>query len=302
MANLKEIRGRIKSVKTTQQMTRAMKMVAAAKLRRAQDKILNLRPYAQKLREIMLDVRSNMPEEEFESPYAVARKPEKVLLVVVTSNRGLAGAFNSSVIKYTQQIIEEQYQAQRDADQLELLCIGKKGFEFFDRRGYSVIERKNFDLFSKLTFEAVADVSEMVMQGFVDGRWDRVDLVFNTFKNVLTQVKTQEQFLPLPSVSDDAGEGEGEQHGFANYIFEPDQEQILSDLIPRGLKISFFRAILESNAGEQGARMTAMDNATENAEELLKSLKLTYNQARQAAITTEILEIVAGADALASGG
>lgn len=294
MANLKEIRNRIKSVKTTQQMTRAMKMVAAAKLRKAQDNITRLRPYAVKLKEIMANISGSMTSDELESPYLAERKAEKVLLVVVTSNRGLCGAFNANVAKYAESISNEQYGAQKAAGNLYILAIGKKGYEYFERRDYNLVG-ENHDVFADLSFDNVNAVAEQVMEGFVNGEWDRVDLVYNEFKNVITQIKTQEQFLPvLSAVEEDAGSSN------VDYIFEPGKEEILLDLIPKSLKIQLFRAVLESNAGEQGARMSAMDSATENAEELLKDLRLVYNRARQAAITTEILEIVAGATALES--
>lgn len=300
MANLKEIRSRIKSVITTQQMTKAMKMVAAAKLRRAQDNILRLRPYALKLQEIMGDIRGNMSAEDFDSPFAEDRKPEKVLLVVVTSNRGLCGAFNANMIKMAMSVAQEKYAEQHAAGNLEVLCIGKKGYEGLTRRGLKAVG-ENHDVFSNLNFETVSEVSEQVMEGFIEGRWDRVDLIYNEFKNVVVQVRRHEQFLPLSA--DAATEApEGASHAQADYIFEPEKEEILKDLIPKSLKLQMYKAVLESNAGEQGARMSAMDNATENAQELLKTLRLTYNRARQAAITTEILEIVAGAEALASAG
>ncbi|MCB9231100.1 MAG: ATP synthase F1 subunit gamma [Bacteroidia bacterium] len=297
MANLKEIRGRIKSVMTTQQMTRAMKMVAASKLRRAQDAIIRMRPYARKLQEIMDDISSNVSE-PIDSPFAQVREVNKVLLIVVTSNRGLCGGFNGNLIKFALNTIEENYKAQYEAGNLEMLFMGKKAFEFFKRRNYNIVGGKQYDVFGKtVEFEDVAEVAQMVMDGFAEGRWDKVDLIFNEFKNAVVQSRTLENYLPLKA------EAEGGKSGHnADYIFEPAQGEILSDLIPKSLKIQLFKAVLESNAGEQGARMTAMDNATENAAELLRDLKLKYNRARQAAITTEILEIVAGAEALASGG
>lgn len=297
MANLKEIRTRIKSVITTQQMTRAMKMVAAAKLRRAQDKIQNFRPYAQKLKEIMEDISANMSD-GVDSPYAEKREVNHLLLVVVTSNRGLCGAFNANVQRYVNELVGDEYKQLLKEGKVSVLAIGKKGFEFFQRRKFNMIGG-NHDVFTNLSFEQVNEVAELVMDGFVEGKWDHVDLIYNRFKNVVVQERTREQFLPLASTLVD-DEGSSEVHASADYIFEPEQAQILQDLIPKSLKTQLFRAVLESNAGEQGARMSAMDNATENANELLKDLRLTYNRARQAAITTEILEIVAGAEALAS--
>lgn len=294
MANTKELRNRIKSVKSTQQMTKAMKMVAAAKLRRAQDGITRLRPYALKLNEIMGNLAANVSE-EIDSPYAKAHKPEKVLIVVVTSNRGLCGAFNTNVNKEAARVIKELYAEQDAAGNVEVLTIGKKAYDFFKRRGYKLVG-ENHDVYADLSYETVNNVASMVMDGFVAGRWNRVDLVFNEFVNIMTQARKHEQFLPIEATA----KVEGESTSNADYIFEPDMAEILESLIPKSLRTQFYKAVLESNAGEQGARMVAMDNATTNAEELLKSLKLAYNQARQAAITTEILEIVAGAEALAS--
>jgi F-type H+-transporting ATPase subunit gamma len=296
MANLKEIRGRIKSVISTKQITSAMKMVAAAKLGRAQKNIERLRPYAKKLQEIMVNISSNVSE-PLESPYASQRKVEKVLLVVITSNRGLCGAFNANVCKEAMAAIKSSYQDLHAEGKVEILAIGKKGFEFFNRREFPMVGG-NHNVFADLSFATVNEVALEVMNGFEAGTWDRVDLVYNTFKNVLSQVRTREQFLPLPDGSDEGDESAPSTT--SDYIFEPDKEEILADLIPQSLRTQFYSAVLESNSGEHAARRVAMDNATENAEELLKSLRLAYNQARQAAITTEILEIVGGAEALAS--
>ena len=296
MANTKELRERIRSVKSTQQMTRAMKMVAAAKLRRAQDAITRLRPYAVKLGEIMGNITANVTE-GIDSPFTAERNPEKVLIVVVTSNRGLCGAFNAAISKHAQIAIKENYAEQEAAGNVEILAVGKKGFEFFSNRKYSVVG-ENQDVYTGLSYDKVNEVTSMVMEGFTEGRWDRVDLVYNEFKNVMTQVRRHDQFLPVKPAEAE----EEASTANADYIFEPEQDEILTELIPKSLRTAFYRAVLESNAGEQGARMIAMDNATENAEDLIKDLKLRYNQARQAAITTEILEIVAGAEALASAG
>lgn len=299
MANLKEIRERIKSVMTTQQMTSAMKMVAAAKLRRAQDRILAMRPYAHKMQEIMEDIQSNVSE-NIDSPYLESRPAENVLFVVVTSNRGLCGGFNSNLLKETLAFIDENYAEHRENGKLEVLNIGKKGFEFFRRLGYKLVG-ENHDVFSDLKFDTVADVAEMVMDGFTEKKWDRIHICYNEFKNVVVQIRKIEQFLPI--VAEQTEEAAAEEQGGPNvdYIFEPEKDEILENLIPQSLKIRFYKSVLESNAGEQGARMTAMDNATENAEELLGDLRLQYNRARQASITTEILEIVGGAEALRQG-
>lgn len=302
MANTKELRERIKSVKSTQQLTRAMKMVAAAKLKRAQDTIIQLRPYAQKLGEIMGNIASEVTG-DIESPYMKQPAPEKVLLVVVTSNRGLCGAFNANVNKAALEVAQGVYPEQLAAGNLSILAIGKKAFEYFKKRGFNMVG-ENHDVFADLSFDTVNAVASMVMDGFVAGTWDRVDLVFNEFKNVMSQIKRHEQFLPIaanpaPAPAPVAGAAAAAK---VDYIFEPNKVDILTDLIPKSLRIRFYKAVLESNAGEQGARMVAMDNATTNAEELIKQLRLAYNQARQAAITKEILEIVAGAEALASAG
>lgn len=298
MANLKEVRGRIKSVKTTQQMTRAMKMVAAAKLRKAQDNILRLRPYALKLKEIMGDLSDNVSD-GLESPYARVRPVGKVLIVIITSNRGLCGAFNANIIKHALKVIDEQYQKLYKEGNVHVLCIGKKGYEYFKRQGYNMVGA-NHDVYTNLSFEKVNEVAARVMTEFVEGTYDKVEIVYNEFKNVLVQNRVDEDFLPVaPDIKGDDHQEDGGMN--ADYIFEPNQQEILSDLIPKSLKVQFYKAILESNAAEQGARMTAMDNATNNADELLKELKLTYNRARQAAITTEILEIVGGAEALSNG-
>jgi F-type H+-transporting ATPase subunit gamma len=301
MANTKELRERIKSVKSTQQLTRAMKMVAAAKLKRAQDAITQLRPYAKKLSDIMANIASDMSE-ELDSPYAKQQKPEKVLLVVITSNRGLCGAFNANVNKAAWEVAKDVYPEQLAAGNVSVLAIGKKAYEYFKKRGFNMIGENN-DVFANLSFETVNAVATLVMEGFVEGMWNRVDLVYNEFKNVMTQVRKHEQFLPIAGAAEVEPVAAGAvAKTNSDYIFEPNKADIMKDLIPKSLRTRFFKAVLESNAGEQGARMVAMDNATTNAEELIKQLKLAYNQARQAAITKEILEIVAGAEALASAG
>lgn len=298
MANLKEIRQRIVSVKSTQQVTKAMKMVSAAKLRKAQDRITALRPYALKLKEIMSNITGNVDPSSISSPFVQERAPEKVLVIVVSSNRGLCGAFNSAISKHAESVINGQFAEQKAAGNLQVLNIGKKTFEYFNRRKYNLVG-ENHDVFADLSFETVSDVADIVLDGFIEGKWDRVELVFNEFKNVLVQERVNEQYLPVAAV--ESGDSEEKSTGNADYIFEPDQATILEDLIPKSLRLALYRAVLESNAGEQGARMAAMDSATENAEGLIKELRLKYNQARQAAITTELLEIVAGAEALDSG-
>lgn len=296
MANLKEIRNRIKSVKSTQQITKAMKMVSAAKLRKAQDNIITLRPYAGKLKELIENLQSGTPEGDALSVLTEVRPAEKVLLIVVTSNKGLCGAFNANVNRATWQLIQEQYAAQHKAGNVTLLCIGKYGFEFFSKRRYSVLDGRNTDLFAQLSFDKVNEVAERVIDGFINRQWDKVEVVYNEFKNVATQNRVTETLLPIqvkPATPGTAAPAK-------EYIFEPGREAILSELLPKSIKIQLFKAVLESNAAEHGARMTAMDKATENANELLNKLKLYYNTARQAAITKELLEIVGGANALES--
>jgi len=293
MASLKEVRTRIRSVKSTQQITKAMKMVAASKLRKAQDAILQLRPFTEKLSEILLNVIKST-EDTTPSPYAEIRAVERVLLVPVTSDRGLCGAFNSNVIKRTLFLIEEEYSEAYNSNQLYVMPIGNKGYEYFKKRGYNVIDEYS-ELFTRLSFDNVRAASDFAMEGFLNEDFDKVILIFNEFKNVATQILCVEQFLPISSE-----EEENNEKTVTDYIFEPSKVDIKKELIPQSLHVQFFKAILESNASENGARMTAMEVATENADELLGDLQILYNRTRQAAITKEILDIVGGAEALAS--
>lgn len=294
MANLKIVRTRIQSVKSTQQITKAMKMVAASKLRKAQDAILQMRPYVQKLYNILENASASL-DGDHQSAYSIERDVKKVLIVVITSDRGLCGAFNSNSIKAALRVIKEKYTSQQADNGLWILPIGKKAFEYFSKNNYQVIESYH-DLFVDLSFNKVKEAATFAMDGFLNGEFDRVDLVYNEFKNVATQILRTDQFLPITKVvNDEVTESN------TDYIFEPSIEFILQEMIPRTLKVRFYKAILESNASEHGARMTAMDQATDNAGELLKDLKLVYNRTRQAAITTEILEIVGGAEALENG-
>lgn len=293
MANLKEVKGRIQSVNSTKQITKAMKMVAAAKLRRAQDRIIQMRPYSQKLSEIIQNVSSGQTE-GIENPYSEVRRVEKALLVVVTSDRGLCGAFNSSIFKYTKNLIAEQYSDVEANGGLDILPIGKKSLEYFSKRKYHVIGEYSH-LIEKLNFDEAREVAEMIMSDFEGKAYDKVEIIFNEFKNVATQIVRNEQFLPIVEETSETSGAD------VDYIFEPSKDFIFQDLLPKSLKIQFYKTLLESNASEHGARMTAMDKATENADELLKDLRLTYNRTRQAAITKEILEIVGGAEALAQG-
>jgi F-type H+-transporting ATPase subunit gamma len=292
MANLKEVRNRIKSVSSTQQITKAMKMVSAAKLKRATNAIVQLRPYANKLKDLLANLSESL--EDGSSPYLQEREPVRVLVVVVSSNRGLAGAFNANVIKTANNLIAEKYSKQLAAGNVSIVAIGKKSQEFYERRKYNVIGNNN-DLYLDLNFENASKITESIMEGFVNGKYDRVELVYNHFRNAAVQFLIAEQLLPVPKPE----KKEAVKAANVDYILEPSQQEIVEQLIPKNIKIQLYRAVLDSNASEHGARMTAMDKATENAGELLKALKLSYNQARQAAITTELTEIVSGAAALA---
>lgn len=289
MANLKEVKTRISSVQSTQQITKAMKMVAAAKLRRAQDSIIQMRPYAQKFDSILVGVSSSLDTEE--NVFSEEREVENVLIIAVTSDRGLCGPFNGNVYKATNALIANKYSGQYKDANVTILPIGKKASDYFSKRDY-VVENKFADLFSHLNFDDAMKVAEYAMKAFEEKKFDAVHIIYNEFKNVATQIMCTEQFLPILPEEEDEGEVAND------YIYQPDQETLVEHLIPSSLKIRLYKALLESNASEHGARMTAMDKATDNAGELLKELKLKYNQTRQAAITNEILEIVAGAEAL----
>ncbi|MDB2419785.1 ATP synthase F1 subunit gamma [Flavobacteriaceae bacterium] len=284
MANLKEIRNRISSIGSTMQITSAMKMVSAAKLKKAQDAITAMRPYSSKLTELLQNLSATL-DSDAGGAYSKQREVSKVLLVVVTSNRGLCGGFNSSVIKETTQNIAANYQ---DVD-VDLLTIGKKGNDILSK-SYPVIDARN-DIFDNLTFDYVAEVAEKIMKLYADGTYDKIEIIYNRFKNAATQIPQVEQFLPIKPV-------EGDTNASADYIFEPSKEKIVLELIPKSLKTQLYKAVRDSFAAEHGARMTAMHKATDNATELRDELLLTYNKARQAAITNEILEIVGGAEAL----
>ena len=290
MANLKEVKARIKSVSSTQQITKAMKMVAAAKLRRAQDSVMQLRPYSQKLTAILQNVSSGLDEDD-QSVFSAVRPENNILIIPITSDKGLCGGFNSNVFKTTSQLIADKYQSQMDSGNLTILPIGKRSFDFYQKRGYNV-NADFVNMFTGLSFDSAKKAAEYAMNEFEKGTYDKVEVVYNEFKNVATQILRAEQFLPISSSLDE------DVSASTDYIYSPSMEVIVEDLIPKSLKIQLYKAVLESNASEHGARMTAMDKATDNAGELLKELKLTYNRTRQAAITTEILEIVAGAEAL----
>lgn len=289
MPNLKEVRTRIESVNSTMQITSAMKLVAASKLRKAQGAILQLRPYAQKLQEFLQGLSAGLDQSD-EAVYSDTRQVKKVLLVVITSNRGLCGAFNANVIKKVEALIKSTYKEQHAAGDLSLYCIGKKGAEYFSNHAYPVVT-KNIELFDNLDYDNALPIAESLMADFAEKKYDRIEIIYNQFKNAAVQILVKEQFLPiLPP--------EGDDNMQVDYIFEPNKEDIVMELVPKSLKIQLFKAVLDSFASEHGARMTAMHMATDNATDLLKELKLSYNKARQASITNEILEIVSGAEAL----
>ncbi len=284
MANLKEIRNRITSVKSTMQITSAMKMVSAAKLKKAQDAITAMRPYANKLTELLQSLSATL-DADSGSKFANQREVNKVLIVAITSNRGLCGAFNSNIIKQSNNLINKVYAGK----QVDVLAIGKKGNDILSKTN-TIIENRS-DVFDDLTFDNVAEIAEKLMSLFVDGSYDKIEIVYNKFKNAATQIVITEQFLPIVPM-------ESAANVQLDYIFEPSKAEIVEELIPKSLKTQLYKGIRDSFASEHGARMTAMHKATDNAGELRDSLTLTYNKARQAAITNEILEIVGGAEAL----
>lgn len=292
MANLKTIRLRITSVKSTRQITSAMKMVSSAKLRKAQDKIVRLRPYAQTLHEILVGVSQSLAETRVENVYGRISDPEKILLVVITSNKGLCGAFNSNVIKETRRIVSEEYPEQYKKGNVTILPIGRKGYDFFRKINIPMLPECNH-LLNDLTFDNVVVVAEAVMNRFVASEFDKVQIIYNQFKNAAVQLLTDESFLPVQTVEP------AELTSFpVDYIYEPTKEEIVKELIPKSLRIQFYKAVLDSFVAEHGARMTAMHKATDNATEMIRDLTLQYNKARQAAITNQILEVVSGAEAL----
>ena len=282
MANLKEIRNRISSVSSTMQITSAMKMVSAAKLKKAQDAITAMRPYSDKLTQMLVDLSTSV---DFENIYLKPRKVNNKLVICITSNRGLCGAFNSNVIKRCSEI------AASSSEKVSFFCIGKKGSDILSKN-FNVIETNN-DIFDELSFENISLIGDLLMNKFLSKEFDKIEIVYNKFKNAATQIVTTEQFLPIEN-----NNSKDDQNDSADYIFEPSQIEIISELIPKSLKTQLYKSVRDSYASEHGARMTAMHKATDNATELRDQLKLTYNKARQAAITNEILEIVGGAEAL----
>ncbi len=292
MAGLKEIRTRIASVKTTRQVTSAMKMVSAAKLKKAQDAILQIRPYAEKLHQILTSLSANLENVE-ESGYTQQREVKKVLIVLLSSNRGLCGGFNSNISKKAVELVQSKYSKQMHLNQVDFICVGKQGERQMKHRGMHVTGNKN-ELFDNLFFENVSELATVLMKSFSDRQYDRIEIVYNQFRNAAVQIQTVEQFLPV-EIDEEMEARRGVNYDF---IYEPSEEEIIKELIPRSLKIQLYKAMLDSNAAEHGARMSAMHQATDNATELLGDLTLQYNKARQAAITGEILEIVGGAEVL----
>lgn len=294
MASLKEVKNRITSVISTQQITKAMKMVAAAKLRRSQERIQQMRPFAQKLNALLQNLSAAQVDFSGDNWYSVVREEKKILIISVSSDRGLCGSFNSNIFKGVNRLISEKYAAQFAKGNVTVLTIGKKANDYFGKHKCSVVGDFTL-LFGSLSFENVSGAAEFIMNAYKHGKYDKIELVYNEFKNVATQILRVEQFLPIepPQSSDISTQT-------VDYIYQPDQKEIITSLIPQSLKIQLYKAVLDSNAAENGARMTAMDKATENAGDLLKQLRLTYNRTRQAAITKEILEIVGGAEALKS--
>jgi F-type H+-transporting ATPase subunit gamma len=306
MASLRDIRTRIASVQNTQQITRAMKMVAAAKLRRAQERIFQTRPYAFKIREMIGHLRE-VVDPTSHPLFQPREEVENVLVVVVTSDRGLAGAFNANILKAAEAAIDERFADFRGTPNLKILAVGRKGHDYFRKRDFTLVgDYRGF--FNDLTFADTDAIADRVVEGWIDGEWDEVVVVYNEFKNTISQNRIVEPYLPIPTETFstpvmEADEGytddlHTERSGGVDYIFEPNAGAILDKLVPQYLSYQLWRMVLESNAAEQGARMVAMDNATSNAGELLDELRLTYNRARQAAITTEIIEISSGAEAL----
>ena len=294
MAGLKEIRIRIASVATTRQITSAMKMVAAAKLKRAQDAILQMRPYAEKLKEIISSVSEEMEEGDKDNVYGIVRPVNKVLIVLITSNKGMCGAFNSNAIKSAIHLLHTRYAEAHQQGNVHFFAIGRKGYDFLKSKKYPVVAYHH-EMLNKPSFETVQPVAQQLMDKFVNGEYDVIELVYNQFKNAAVQVLVNEQFLPLVTEKHDH-----KKQKRIYFIYEPSREVIINELIPKVIQMQFYKALLDSNAAEQGARMTAMHKATDNATEMIRTLTLTYNKERQQSITRQILEVVNGAEALKS--
>ena len=295
MANLKDIRTRIASVKSTQQVTNAMKMVSAAKLRKAQDAIIQIRPYADKLNEILTNINSNF-DSDVDNKYADRKSKERILIVAITSNRGLCGGFNSNVVKKATELYTQTFEDYSKMGKVHIIAIGKKAVDGLKSKGIKV--DKNFnELYDNLSYASVSEISQWLMDQYADGNYDHVELIYNQFKNAAFQNLVSEQFLPVKQRETTDSKTRKLVHK-ANYIFEPSIQEIAEKIIPLSLRTQLFKALLDSVASEHGARMTAMHKATDNATALMRELKLKYNQARQASITNEILEIVSGANAM----
>jgi F-type H+-transporting ATPase subunit gamma len=297
MANLKDIRTRIASVKSTQQVTNAMKMVSAAKLRKAQDAIVQIRPYAYKLNEILSNVINNL-DSDIENKYAVRKKTDRILIISIASNRGLCGGFNSNVVKRTSELLTETYPEYYKQGKADVIAIGKKAVDGFKTKGIKVI-KSYLELYDNLNIADVNEITQWIMDSYSDGVYDHVEVVYNQFINAASQNLVSEQLLPVKPVEIRETDTNRSRYRLV-YIFEPSMQEIAEIIIPQALRIQFYKAILDSVAAEHGARMTAMHKATDNASELIQELKLQYNQARQASITNEILEIVSGANAMSS--
>lgn len=293
MANLKEVRTRIESVNSTKQITSAMKMVAASKLRKSQNAIIALRPYAEKFQKIMSLVYSG---DEKNNPLSEIRPLNRVLIIPLSSNKGLCGVFNANVIRTTISLIHEEYQQQLDENKLDILCIGSKVEETLRFKKYPLIEAQNF-LLDNVTYEKSVPFTEKLIKDFLEKKYDRIVFVYNQFKNAATQLLVKEQFLPIVNISDKDGQ-QADNECNTEYIFLPDKELIYKEMIPKSLKMQVYKILLDSFTSEQGARMISMTQATDNATELIKELNLSYNKARQSSITNELVEIVSGADAL----
>jgi F-type H+-transporting ATPase subunit gamma len=292
MPNLKEVKNRIQSVVSTQQITKAMKMVAAAKLRKSQDRIIQMRPFAKKLNDILQNL-SAAESSGNANWYSDVREEKKILIVAISADRGLCGSFNSNIFKGVLNLVNGKYKQQFGKGDVSILTIGRKSYDYFTKRKFKVLE-KYTNLFQGLSFGSVSEVGDFLIDEFKKGRYDKIEIVYNEFKNVATQILRVEQILPVvPTAAEETGNR-------IDYIYQPNQEEILTGLIPKSLKVQIFKALLDSDAAFNGSQMTAMDKATENAGDLLKELRLTYNRTRQAAITKEILEIVGGAEALKS--
>jgi F-type H+-transporting ATPase subunit gamma len=290
MATLRDIKNRIKGVKSTEQITKAMKMVAAAKLRRAQESVINARPYARKISELLSHLVTDYDMQN--NPYLQERDVKNIAIVSVTADRGLCGAFNTNIIKEVDKFISEQ---EGLVSKPHLICIGRKGYDFFRKRDYSVQDSYT-GIFQHLKYEDARKICDSLINEYLTGKYDKIYIIYNEFKSIIHQKITVEQFLPVPIIK----ASKEHKEAMPDYIFEPNQESIFNYLLPKHLKAQLWRVLLESNAAEQGAKMTAMDNATTNAQELIRTLQINYNKERQSAITTEILEIVSGANALKS--